>query len=427
MEKGKAFSVKEKSFNKEKYIVYYSPVTAGNTTWWTASGISLSEINKPIYLTVILLIIVSILSLLLILVIIIKYVNKRLKPIYSIVEVADNVSNGNLNVSLDYKADDEIGKLSYAFETMTSRLRQIIADIDNMLISVLKGNELNIEQSSNSIGEFKNIYDSIYKMSLAMNKKISSTFDKIISGATQVSESSNSLKESATTQATKALEQANAINKLDTTINSVSNLSKQSLESAFDVVNLVNATSKEANISQNEIKELIVAMQRITETSNNIKKIIDAIEEIASQTNLLALNASIEAARAGEAGKGFAVVADQIGKLATDSSMSAMETRELVTKSLNEINIGNDISKKAIDSFDTIIESMNEFSKEVKEVCNNSEKQEKMLEDIKQQLMDISSVTESNSESSQITLSTSEKLSEQAKALKDLVNQFESE
>ena len=168
-------------------------------------------------------------------------------------------------------------------------------------------------------------------------------------------------------------------------------------------------------------------MQRITETSNNIKKIIDAIEEIASQTNLLALNASIEAARAGEAGKGFAVVADQIGKLATDSSMSAMETRDLVTKSLNEINIGNDISKKAIESFDTIIESMNLFSREVQEVCNNSETQAKMLEDVKQQLKDISSVTEINSKNSQISLSTSEELFEQAQVLQDLVNQFGTE
>ena len=73
-----------------------------------------------------------------------------------------------------------------------------------------------------------------------------------------------------------------------------------------------------------------------------IGEIIVQIEDIASQTNLLSLNASIEAARAGEAGKGFAVVADQIGKLAADSADSAAETKELISKTVQEIEKGKE-------------------------------------------------------------------------------------
>lgn len=82
---------------------------------------------------------------------------------------------------------------------------------------------------------------------------------------------------------------------------------------------------------------LLTEMEHITDISKEIGNIITDIEDIASQTNLLALNASIEAARAGEAGKGFAVVADQIGKLAADSANSAVNTRELIDKTLVEI------------------------------------------------------------------------------------------
>ena len=89
---------------------------------------------------------------------------------------------------------------------------------------------------------------------------------------------------------------------------------------------------------------LLTEMEHITEISKEIGNIITDIEDIASQTNLLALNASIEAARAGEAGKGFAVVADQIGKLAADSANSAVNTRELIDKTLVEIQKGNEIT-----------------------------------------------------------------------------------
>ena len=91
-------------------------------------------------------------------------------------------------------------------------------------------------------------------------------------------------------------------------------------------------------------------MDNITETSREIENIIAAIEDIASQTNLLSLNASIEAARAGEAGRGFAVVADQIGKLANDSAQSAISTKELIVKSLEEIEKGNKIVHETMET-----------------------------------------------------------------------------
>lgn len=102
-------------------------------------------------------------------------------------------------------------------------------------------------------------------------------------------------------------------------------------------------------------------MQRISETSLQIQNIIGDIEDIASQANLLTLNASIEAARAGNAGRGFGVVADQIGKLADDSAKSAVNTRELIAKAIEEVENGNAITKKTVAQSETLKELVAQF------------------------------------------------------------------
>ena len=101
-----------------------------------------------------------------------------------------------------------------------------------------------------------------------------------------------------------------------------------------------------------------------------------------------------------------------------------METRELVAKSLQEIRKGNDITKRAIDSFETIIDNMKKFSSDVRGVCDNSEKQAEMLRNVKDKIEQILNVIESNSQSSQITLETSKELLVHAEKLKELVDEF---
>ena len=156
-------------------------------------------------------------------------------------------------------------------------------------------------------------------------------------------------------------------------------------------------------------------MERISSTSQEIQNIIGSIEEIASQTNLLSLNASIEAARAGEAGKGFAVVADQIGKLAGDSAQAAVNTRDLIEKSLQEIENGNQITEKTVAALNKILESMNDFANAAKGASESS---------TEQGIEQISSVVQSNSAAAEETSATSQELSAQSEGLKNLVGRF---
>ena len=167
------------------------------------------------------------------------------------------------------------------------------------------------------------------------------------------------------------------------------------------------------------------AMERISSTSKEIEKVIIAIEDIASQTNLLSLNASIEAARAGDAGRGFVVVAEQIGKLATDSATSAVTTKELIVRCLQEIDLGNSISQETSKAFEEVINEMKQFADVAKSSRESSVTQYDSLRQIREGIEHISSVVQINSAAAEQTSATSQELSAQAESLQQQVEKFQ--
>ena len=178
--------------------------------------------------------------------------------------------------------------------------------------------------------------------------------------------------------------------------------------------------ASDADSSREDMKALMEAMERISDTSKKIENIISDIESIASQTNLLSLNAAIEAARAGEAGKGFAVVAEQIRTLADQSAQSAVDTRSLIEGALREVSDGNDVALKATESMENVVKGINEIATVSKELSENSNAQIEVKKGVDQ----ISEVVQSNSAASQECSATSEELSAQAEAMNEIVNQF---
>jgi methyl-accepting chemotaxis protein len=173
-----------------------------------------------------------------------------------------------------------------------------------------------------------------------------------------------------------------------------------------------------------EVANLVTAMEAISKVSNEIKDIIGEIEDIASQTNLLSLNASIEAARAGDAGKGFAVVADQIGKLASDSAQSAVRTRELIQKALDEVDKGNETMIKTNETLQQVVEGIEFLSNVSKDASDSQYAQVTTMREVEQGIEQISAVVENNSASAQETSATGEELALQATNLKELTQQF---
>ena len=343
-------------------------------------------------------------------------------PIEELRKAARKLRKGRLDAVIEYNGEDELGALADDFRAACSQMRDVIEDAGYMLKEMGAGN-FNVDTyvEDSYVGEFKLILKSVRKL----NCSLDATLRQINEAAAQVTMGAEQLSHSAQALADGATDQAGAVEELTATIENVSNIADESADNAVEAANSSKDSADEAVKSRQEMDELVAAISRITATSKEIEKIIATIEEIASQTNLLSLNASIEAARAGEAGRGFAVVAQQVGKLAADSAQSAVMTRTLVSKSLEEISVGNDIAQRTMVAIADVLESMEQFAMMAASSADASKTQAMMLSEVHTGIEQITSVVENNSASAEETSAVSEELTAQAESLKAMVEAFE--
>lgn len=344
------------------------------------------------------------------------------KPLKEIKDVSENISKGNLDVTVSYVGTDEIGELAEAFRTTCATLKLIIGDLKHLLGELKKGN-FQVESTCLDayIGDYESILSDLRDMVHHQNDvllHIYSASEQVMMGAGQMSENATFLAEGAT-------EQAGAVEKLTATVENVAIGAKESAAIALKAYQEAGVYIEQAAKGSREMEELSHAMEKIDAASRQIENIIGDIEDIADQTNLLSLNASIEAARAGEAGRGFAVVADQIGKLAADSAHSAVTTRELIGKCLDDVRNGNEATARTKETLNEVIAGIEKLADASKNSSDAASSQVHTMKEIEVGIEQISGVVQTNSASAQETSATSEELSSQAITLNSLVGQFQ--
>ena len=349
--------------------------------------------------------------------------NSITEPVEQIDAAVASLRKGELsNVEmLTYESEDELGDTIRNLKEAMGILADYVSEISVEVKAIAQGD---LTRNGDDITDFLGDFSELKVSLLYILKRFNSTLSEISNLAEQVSSNSSEVENASKSLADGATEQAGVIEELNATIDTVVDMAEDTAKETQNASARVKASANKANEEKEKMNELLTEMEHITEISKEIGNIITDIEDIASQTNLLSLNASIEAARAGEAGKGFAVVADQIGKLAADSAKSAVNTRDLIDKTLVEIEKGNTITRTTADAFNQIITDMESFAELAENTMEKANSQAESLEQIGQGIEQLSGVVQGNAASSEENTAISINLAEGAAKMRDRVNIF---
>ena len=378
-----------------------------------------SQITK--YVSIIILIMAGVLSILLgrnVSAILSRALNKSTSELQA---ASVQMASGNFDVSINYTSEDELGSLADAMRNMVDTTHAVISDTGRMLSGLAEGDfTVQTEIAERYVGIYETLKNAMQNLEIRLSETIlgiGEVADQVNTGAEQLAQSAQQLAEGAT-------EQAGAIEEITAQVENVTNMTNENAEETLKAAESIETIADEAMQGQEEVYRLIDAMDKINSTSKEIENIIADIEDIASQTNLLSLNASIEAARAGEAGKGFAVVADQIGNLAASSAQSAIRTRELIAKALEEVEHGSRITMNTAEVMKKVLSSMNGIKDNAKNSSEGSKQQAEMMKEILSGIEQFSTVIQTNSAMAQQTSATSEELTSQSETLNSMVSAF---
>ena len=319
-------------------------------------------------------------------------VDSILEPLHAIEDVAKELTEGNLHSTLEYRSEDEIGKLAHSMRKSIRILGSYVDDIGRAMKLFSEGN-FDVQPEVEWKGDFIGILDSFMAFGKSMAetvKGIQSASNEVSEGAEQVAASSNDLAEGATNQAA-------VVEELTATVTNVADQVAQNAQSAKEISGKVGELGNAILESNGKMHEMVDSMNEINEASKEIDKIIATINEIASQTNLLALNASIEAARAGEAGKGFAVVADQVTVLADQSAQAAKESAVLIETSVKAVEKGMVIADQTATQLEDVADNSRTITEQVGNIADTLETQTTAIHQINEGIEQINDVVQTNS------------------------------
>ena len=340
-------------------------------------------------------------------------------PLKSVENTADELMQGNLHSTLNYKSDDELGRLAHSLRNSIAILGSYVDDIDRAMKLFAEGN-FDVKPEVEWKGDFVGILNSfmLFEESMAETiKGIQRVSDEVSSAAEQVASSSNELADGATNQ-------ASVVEELTATVEGVAEQVERNSQSAKQISNRVGNLGEAISESNSKMQEMVASMKDINEASEEIDKIISTINEIASQTNLLALNASIEAARAGEAGKGFAVVANQVNLLADQSAKAAKESAVLIETSVRAVKKGMTIADETATQLEEVADSSKVITEEVTDIADTLGQQTVEIQQINEGIEQINDVVQTNSATSQECAAASEQMSSEAENLREMIRRF---
>lgn len=336
------------------------------------------------------------------------------RPIKRIVNLMKSAETGDLTVKSDEHGKSEIGQLSQSFDNMISNINALVK------------NSYDIAQK---VFEDTGIVNSVASQTSASAKQVSMAIESISKGSAEQALSADKTNETIHGLADNISNSEQSLEMFADIINDTKTIDANALET----VNKLNERSEQTlevfNTIHNNISEL-------NNSSKEIMKIINLIDDISEQTNLLSLNATIEAARAGEAGKGFTVVAGEVGKLAVQSKDATRLINKIIKSiqkqtisTVNVVEKGTDTFKEQLSAvketnvaFKDIDKALNDIMSKIDILSETMNSISTMKDSATQSVEEIATITEETASAAEEVLATGQQQSISAEKLNQLAS-----
>lgn len=369
---------------------------------------------------IILLVFLSLLCIAATIIICILITRNIVRPINEVKNAANTISNGRLDIDLEYHSKDELGQLSDDIRHTAASLNSYVTEIRRGLTALGRG-QLNYQASVEFKGDFIAIGEGLKEIARMLRgslQQISSSAEQVSLGAEQVSNSSQALAQGAS-------EQAGSVEELAVSINEIAESVRDNADSAVDSSQLAASVGLRLGECDTQMEALLKSIREVKRNSGEITGIVKQIEDIAFQTNILALNAAVEAARAGEAGRGFSVVAEEVRRLAAKVSQASRLTAELIDKNSEAVDLGLEAVTVTAGTLKDSVEGARQVNRKMDKISDTSVQQAEAIAQIRKSVELISEIVQGNSATSEESAAASEELSAQSQILRELVERFE--